>query len=117
VSQCYGLSSFNTKGPNTLETLPQSPGATSHAVSKSASSDHQITSALTSQEPPKIKLFLQNTDSEVDFQNPLLSREFKDAALPEFFAIFSKRLSLNTSILKSLTFVVVFTYNLLLKVN
>lgn len=86
VSQCYGLSSFNTEGPNTLETPPQSPGATSHAVSKSASGDHQVTSALTSQEPPKIKLFLQNTDGEVDFQNPLPSREFKDATLPEFFA-------------------------------
>ena len=117
VSQCYGLSSFNTEGPNTLETPPQSPGATSHAVSKSASSDHQVTSALTSQEPPKIKLFLQNTDGEVDFQNPLPSREFKDATLPEFFAIFSKRSSLDASMLKSLTFVVVFAHNLLLKVN
>ncbi|KAG4414294.1 hypothetical protein IFR04_012590 [Cadophora malorum] len=117
VSQCHGLSSFNTEGPNTLETPSQSPGATSHAVSKSASSDHQVTSALTSQEPPKIKLFLQNTDGEVDFQNPLPSREFKDATLPEFFAIFSKRSSLDTSMLKSLTFVVVFAHHLLLKVN
>jgi hypothetical protein len=39
VSQCYGLSSFNTEGPNTLETPPQSPGATSRAVSRSASTE------------------------------------------------------------------------------
>jgi hypothetical protein len=117
VSQPCGLSSFNIEGPDTLETPPQSPGATSHAVSKPASIDHQITSARTLQEPPKIKLFLQKTDGEVDFQNPLPSREFKDATLPEFFAIFSKRTSLDASMLKSLTFVVVFAQDLLLEVN
>jgi hypothetical protein len=115
VSQSYSSASFNTEGPNTLETPPQSPGATWHAVSKSASSDHQITSARTSQ--PKIKLFLQKTGGEIDFQNPLLSREFKDTTVPEFFAIFSKRSSLDTGLLKSLTCVVVFTDNLPLKVN
>jgi hypothetical protein len=115
VSQSYGSPSFNTEGPNTLETPPQSPGATWHAVSKSASSDHQITSARTSQ--PKVKLFLQKAGGEIDFQNPLLSRELKDATVPEFFVIFSKRSSLDAGLLKSLTFVVVFADNLPLKVN
>jgi hypothetical protein len=54
---------------------------------------------------------------EFDKMQDLLSREFKDATLPEFFAIFSKRISLDASILKSLTFVVVFIQDLLLEVN
>lgn len=115
MSQSYGSPSFNTEGPNTLEAPPQSPGATWHAVSKSASSDHQITSASTSQ--PKVKLFLQKAGGEIDFQNPLLLRELKDATVPEFFVIFSKRSSVDAGLLKSLTFVVVSVDNLPLKVN
>lgn len=77
----------------------------------------QVISSRTSQEPLKIKLFLQRTDGEIDFQNPLLSREFKDATLPEFFAIFSNRSGLDAGLLQSLTFVVVFAQNVLLEVN
>jgi hypothetical protein len=117
VSKSYGLSSLGIEGPNTLEAPPQSPGTTSHVVNQSASSDHQITSTLTSQEPPKIKLFLQKADGEIDFQNPLSSREFKDATIPEFFAIFSKRSGLDASLLHSLNFIVVFAHNLLFEVN
>jgi hypothetical protein len=113
VSKSYHLSSFSIEGPNPLETPPQSPGTASLVVNQSASRDYQITC----KEPPKIKLFLQKTDGEIDFQNPLPSREFRYATLPEFFAIFSNRSGLDAGLLQSLTFVVVFAQNLLLEVN
>jgi len=116
VSKSSGLSSFGIEGSNTLET-PRTPTNTSHVVNQSASSDYQITSSRTSQEPPKIKLFLQKTNGEIDFRNPLPSREFKDAAVLEFFATFSKRSGLNAGLFQNLTFVVVFADNLLLEVN
>jgi len=117
VSESYDLSSFSNEGPIPLETPPQSPGTTSSVVNQSASSDNQIISTRTSQEPLKVKLFLQKTDGEIDFQNPLPSREFRNTTLPEFFAIFSNRSGLDAGLLQSLTFVVVFTKNRLLEVN
>jgi hypothetical protein len=108
ASKSYGLPSFGIEGSDTLEIpqTPQAPTTTSHVVNQSAS-----------REPPKIKLFLQKTDGEIDFQNPLPSREFKEATVPEFFAIFSKRSGLNLDLLPKLTFVVAFSDSLLLEVN
>lgn len=108
ASKSYGLPSFGIEGSDTLEIpqTPQAPTTTSHVVNQSAS-----------REPPKIKLFLQKTDGEIDFQNPLPSREFKEATVLEFFAIFSKRSGLNPDLLQKLTFVVAFSDSLLLEVN
>jgi hypothetical protein len=115
VSKSYSLPTSVIEGSNILEIL-QTPTTTSRVVNRSASRD-QITSRHTSPEAPKIKLFLQQTDGEIDFQNPLPSREFKDATVLEFFAIFSKRSGLNAGLLQNLTFVVAFADNLPLEVN
>jgi hypothetical protein len=115
MSKSHGLPTSGIESSNTPEIL-QTPTTTSHVVSPSASRD-QITSSRTSQEPPKIKLFLQKTNGEIDFQNPLISREFKDATVLEFFAIFSNRSGLNAGLLQNLTFVVAFADNFLLEVN
>jgi hypothetical protein len=108
VTQSCGLSSFKIDGSSAQDAAPQFTGTTSHAVSKTASRGHQAASVRASQEPPKIKLFLQKTDGEIDFQNPLPSTKFKDTTVPKFFAMFSERAGLDVGLLESLTFVVVF---------
>ncbi|PMD62661.1 uncharacterized protein K444DRAFT_661764 [Hyaloscypha bicolor E] len=82
ASKSYGLPSFGIEGSDTLENSQavQSPITTSYGT----------------------------TDGEIDFQNPLPSREFKEATVLEFFAIFSKRSGLNTGLLQKLTFIVAF---------
>ena len=117
VSESYDLSSFSIEGLIPLESPPQSTDTTSSVVNQSASSNNQITSTRTLQEPLKIKLFLQKTDGEIDSQNPLLSGEFRDATLIEFFAIFSNRSGLDAGLLQSITFVVVFAQKRLLEAN
>jgi hypothetical protein len=108
VSKSYSLPTFGIEGSDTLELpqTPQTPTTTSHVVNQSAS-----------REPPKIKLFLQKADGEIDFQNPLPSKVFKNVTVLEFFAIFSKRSGLNAGLLQNLTFIVAFADNLLLMVD
>ena len=117
VRESYDLSSVSNEGLIPPETLPQSPGTASSVVNQSASSDNQITSTRTLQEPHKIELFLQKTDGQIDSEKPLLSREFRDATLPEFFAIFSNRSGLDAGLLQRVTLVVVFAQNRPLEVN
>ena len=116
VDQFSGLCPPTSEVPSSVQSSPQSSSTISHVIEQSAFCDHRMT-ILTPQEVPKIKLFLQKTDGEIDFQDPLPSREFKDTTVSEFFSIFSRRSSLDISTLQSLTFVVVFANNLQLKVN